>query len=274
MHDARDLLPDDLARQSPFQILTRIGFLGRGLLYISLAALVMTSRHSADLSAALEVLGDGVGRWLLILIAIGLTTYGVWRLTDAAFGTEAGRHSWKSRRKRLASAGVGIVYLYFAYKAAHILLGGHAEQNEMSRHADTILDLPGGSLMLAAIAIGVAIAALVQARIALRCTFLDPLDADAIATPVTWLGRIGYSARAVILLLVAFLIARSAIDNRSAEAGGTKQALALLSMPWLYAVATGLLLFGIFGLIEARYRRVRRPPVDKIKRDIDEAMRA
>ena len=254
--------------------MTRIGFLGRGLLYISLAALVITTRHSADLSAALEFLGHGLGRWLLVVIAVGLTTYGIWRLTDAAFGTEAGRHSWKSRRKRAASAGVGAVYLYFAFKAAHILLGGHAEQNELSRHADTILDLPGGTLVLAAIALGIAIAALVQARIALRCSFLRPLDSDAIAAPVRWLGRIGYSARAVIVLLVAFLIARSAIDNRSTEAGGTKQALALLSTPWLYAVAVGLLLFGIFGLVEARYRRVRRPPVDKIKRDIDEAMRA
>jgi len=39
-----------------------------------------------------------------------------------------------------------------------------------------------------------------------------------------------------------------------------EQALDLLSGPTLLAVAGGLILFGAFSIVEARYRRIHRPP--------------
>jgi hypothetical protein len=43
-----------------------------------------------------------------------------------------------------------------------------------------------------------------------------------------------------------------------------EQVLDLLSGPLLYAVGAGLMLFGLFSLVEARYRRVERPPVGNL----------
>ena len=40
--------------------------------------------------------------------------------------------------------------------------------------------------------------------------------------------------------------------------------------PLLYAVAAGLMLFGMFSIIEARYRRIHEPPVDEIKQEVRE----
>jgi hypothetical protein len=84
------------------------------------------------------------------------------------------------------------------------------------------------------------------------------------------LGRIGYAARGAIFFTVAYLVARAAADGRSTEAGGTEQALDLLSGPLLYAVAGGLMLFAAFSVIEARYRRIHEPPVDEIKQEVRE----
>jgi hypothetical protein len=39
-----------------------------------------------------------------------------------------------------------------------------------------------------------------------------------------------------------------------------EQALDMLSEPILFAVAAGLMLFGAFSLVEARYRVIHRPP--------------
>lgn len=258
------IIPNDLARQSPFQILTRVGFAARGLLYILIAILVIGTGRTEDLTGALEYLGDGIGRWMLIVIAAGMVTYGLWRLSDAAFGTEAGRHSWKARRKRAASAGVGLIYFYLAFKAARILISGQSGTPSGAEHANTVLDLPGGILMLGAAAIGLAIGAAVQLRKSATCSFLEPLDAEAIAAPAKWLGRLGYAARAVIMLIIAFLVGRAAVDGRSKDVGGMESALDVLSGPSLYAVALGLLLFGLFSLVEARHRRVRRPPTDRL----------
>ena len=44
--------------------------------------------------------------------------------------------------------------------------------------------------------------------------------------------------------------------------------LDLLSGPLLYAVAAGLMLFGAFSIVEARYRRIHKPPMDEIKQDM------
>src|SRR5918993_1635591 len=270
MTGARDALPGQLAAESKFQLLTRLGFAGRGLLYILVAWLVLATGRTEDLTGALEYVGRGNGRILLMAIAIGLFTYGLWRLADAAFGIENPGSDGKTSRKRGAAGVIGIIYLYLAYKAARILLNGDAGESSTQQQADTVLDLPGGQLVLAFAALVLAVAGASQLRKAYKCSFLRRLEAPAQAPVVKWLGRIGYAARGVIFLAVAWLIAKAAIDEQSTEAGGMEQVLDLLSGPLLYAVAAGLMLFGMFSIIEARYPRIHEPPVRAIKQGVRE----
>ena len=260
---ARQALPDDLAYESKFQWLTRIGFVARGLLYILIGVLAIGTGRTEDLTGALEYVGQGSGRIILIVIAAGLATYALWRLSDAAFGTEHGSGSWKALRKRAAAAGIGLIYLFMSYKAVRVLLAGRAGTADTQQQADTVLDLPGGWFVLAGAALFMAGAGITQMVKAAKCSFLRPLDVDAMSKPVRWLGRICYAARGVIFLCVAWLIWRAALNERSTEAGGMEQALDLLYGPVLLAVAGGLILFGAFSLVEARYRKIHRPPPPK-----------
>ena len=75
----------ELRRESGFLSLCRVGFIGRGVLYILIAWLVLQTGRTEDLTGALEYLGRGSGRILLIVITAGLAAYGLWRLADAAF---------------------------------------------------------------------------------------------------------------------------------------------------------------------------------------------
>ena len=253
-------LPDDLARESKFQWLTRVGFLARGMLYILIGILAIGTGRTEDLTGALEYVGDGAGRIMLIAVAAGLATYALWRLSDAAFGTEHGNGGWKALRGRVAAAGIGLVYLYMSYKTVRILLAGHAGTMNTHEQAATVLDFPGGWIVLGCIALFTLGAGIVQIVKASKCSFLRHLDADAIAPAVKWLGRLGYAARGVIFLCVGWLLGEAALDGRSNKVGGMEQALDLLSGPILVAVAAGLILFGGFSLVEARYRRIHRPP--------------
>jgi hypothetical protein len=265
-------VPDDLAGEGKFQTWTRVGFVARGLLYIVIALLVLGTGRTEDLTGALEYLNQGAGRLLLMVLAAGLATYGLWRLADAAFGIENPGSDNKALRKRGAAGLIGIIYLYLAYKAARILFDGDAGESSAQQQADTVLDLPGGQWVLAFAALVLAVAGSYQLLKAYKCSFLRHLDAPAQEPLVKWLGRIGYAARGVIFLAVAWLIARAAIDEQSTEAGGMEQVLDLLSGPLLYAVAAGLMLFGIFSIIEARYRRIHRPPVEEIKQEVRDGM--
>jgi len=55
------------AEEGKFQWLARLGFAVRGLLYILVAALVLLSGRTEDLTGALEYLDHGLGRLLLIV---------------------------------------------------------------------------------------------------------------------------------------------------------------------------------------------------------------
>jgi len=257
---ARQALPDDLARESKFQWLTRVGFLARGMLYILIGVLAILTGRTEDLTGALEYLGKGAGRIMLIAVAVGLATYALWRLSDAAFGTEHGRGDWKALRGRIAAAGIGLVYLLMSYKAVSVLMAGRAGTMDTKQQADTVLDLPGGWIVLGCASLFTLGAGIVQLNKARKCSYLKHLDADAIAPPVKWLGRIGYAARGVIFLCVGWMIGRAALAGRSTQAGGMEQALDMFDGGALYAVAGGLMLFGAFSIVEARYRRIHRPP--------------
>jgi len=258
----------EIAAESRFLQLCRIGFLGRGLLYILIGILVLGTGRTEDLTGALEYLGEGVGRLLLIGICAGMAAYGLWRLSDAAFGVENPGSSNKALRKRAAAGFVGLIYLYLAYKALRILLAGDSGDMSAQEQADTVLDLPGGAIVLGGAALVLIGAGLNQLRKAFKCSFLYRLDSRAELPLAKWLGRIGYAARGVIFITVGVMIGRSALDEQSTEAGGMEQALDLLSGPVLYAVAVGLILFGAFSVMEGLFRRIHEPPVDEIKQEV------
>ena len=270
-----DALPDDLAGESRFQLLTRLGFAARGVLYILIAALVILTGRTEDLTGALEYLNEGLGKVLLMVLAIGMTVYGIWRLADAAFGFESGQYRWKAWRKRIAAAISGAIYLLLSYKAVRILLEGRFSGDDAQEQAAEALHLPGGELILLVIAgimIGCGIA---QFFNVVRCNFLRPLDCSEYQKSwIRWLGRIGYAARGLVFLVVGWLLARAGIEGTASEAGGIEQALDAFSNDLQGWIAAGLALFGVMSLIEARYRRIHRPPtVEKVAEKVSDAVK-
>ena len=272
---ATSALPGNLAYEGKFQWLTRLGFAARGLLYILIAMLVFRTGRTEDLTGALEYVGRGSGKLLLIGIAAGLATYGLWRLADAAFGTESPGTSWKVMCSRGARAFIGFIYLYLSYKAVRVLVAGRAGTADTEDHARAALDLPNGDIVIGLAALVMLVAGGNQFRKAWSCSFLRHLDEGAGQQLwVRWLGRIGYAARGVVFGVVGYLLYRAAIDHQAGKAGGLEHALDFLSRPVNRWVAAGLFLFGLFSLVEARFRRIRRPPVERIKNEVREKVAA
>lgn len=264
-------LAGNLAYEGKFQWLTRVGFAARGLLYILIGVLIIRTGRTEDLTGALEYVGEGGGKLLLGGIALGLATYGLWRLSDAALGTEHPGTDWKALGKRAVAGGIGVIYLYLAYKAARVMLAGRAGSLSAEQQADTVLDLPGGELVLFGAALVLAIAGANQLWKALTCKFMRRLREGAGAKEwIKWMGRLGYAARGVIFLVVAWMIYRAAADHAASEAGSLEQALDVLRGPFLVPIAAGLLLFGLFSIIEARFRAIHRPPVEEAERKVRE----
>lgn len=264
-------MPEDVAHEGNFQRLTRLGFAARGFLYILIATLVILTGRTEDLTGALKYMGHGPGKALLAFLGFGMAGYGLWRLSDAAFGMESGHHRWKAWGKRIGAATSGAIYCWLAFKAARVLMAEPPSGNETEHHAAQALGVSGGELLLLGAGLVLAGAGIVQLYKAVRATFLRHLDGEAARRSwVKWLGRVGYGARGVIFLTVAYLLFRAGLDRSAAEAGNLDDALDWWSAPVRPWIAAGLFVFGLFSILEALYRPIHRPPTEQIKREVEE----
>jgi hypothetical protein len=249
-------------RQDQFVILTRLGFAARGLLYLVIAWLVIRTGRSEDLQGALEYVGEGGGKWLLIAMTAGFIAYGLWRLADAALNIETHDDDKMGAVKRVGAAGSGLIYLFLAWQAIRLITSGSSGSGGggTDQSAQTALALPGGGLIVviaALILLGVGIYQLIKAA---KGSFLKHLDGRvANAEWVKWAGRLGYAARGVIILITGWFLLQAGLAEEASKSGGMEEALSWLGPTSSVLVAIGLASFGIFSLIEARYRVIHSP---------------
>jgi hypothetical protein len=170
--------------------------------------------------------------------------------------------------KRLTELGRGLVYGSLTVIAAKLLIdagdgaaGGGSE--EQRKAVGTVLDWPGGKALVVAVGGVVILAGLWHASRLFTRKFLDDLDLDGrsatIRTVVTALGCIGFFARGLVFCMIGWFLVESALDNDPNHTGGLDQALRRLAVSAhgpgvLRLVAVGLIVFGVYRVIEARLR--------------------
>jgi hypothetical protein len=246
-----------------FELLTRLGFAARGLMYMLVGFLAAWWGKAEDPSGALGFLHARTGKPVLIVMVVGFGAYALWRLLGAWLDSEGHGSDRKGLAIRLGGAGSGIVYCGFAYTAARLALGaggGGGSGDRAREGAATALSLPGGKALLILVAIGFLIGGGYQLVKAARGKFLRHLGGAAANAPWAQIvGRGGYAARGVVFLVVAYLFGQAALHESASDAGGMHEALASLPRAMRLVVGFGLLLFGLFSLVEARYRRIGDP---------------
>lgn len=260
-----------MAGEGKLTWLARLGFAARGLVYVLVGWFALDAARSGgtpgDNREALETLaGSDIGRLLLGLVALGLVGYALWRLTEAAFDPEGLGRDAKGVAKRAGFALSGIVHLGLALFAARLALAERAGQSgdtNAEQSSAMLMAQPGGVWLVGLVGVALLAGAAGNFLEAWRAEFARHMGGGEPAPgSVKLAGRIGYAARGVVFSLIGWLFIRAARAADPEQAGGTGEALRELqtsdSGPLLLGlVALGLLLFGVFSLIEARYRRLR-----------------
>ncbi len=241
---------------------TRAGFAARGIMYLLIAFLALWSGRSEDGAGALRLLDTGSGRALLAAMAVGFLAYGVWRLAEAFIDSENHGSKAKGIVVRAGGAISGLIHLGLAVYAAKLAAGRPAQSAGAEGNAATVLSLPGGEGLLMFAAAALLATAVVNVIKAVKGGFLKHLDTQAARQDwVKWVGRGGYAARGVVFAIMALFCWRAAQAASAAQAGGMGEALDWLTGWPRLLVAAGLGLFGVFSLVEARYRRISDPQV-------------
>ena len=241
--------------------LARLGYAVRGLVYVLLGwlALTATGRDKAreGTSGMLGYLQDVPGGTAILWIcAAGLFGYALYKAIAALFDTEHFGADGKEAMKRAVYFVSAVVYSALAWTALRLAMGSRETASDNTRQmAESTLTFDLGAIALGLAGIALIIGAGVQAKQAATDGFMQHISANAPEATV-WLGRAGLAARSVVFLLMGISLVRSAWLEDSGEAHSLGQSLMdLREMGAIYTlVAIGLILFGLFSLVSARYR--------------------
>jgi hypothetical protein len=253
----------------------RLGHVAHGVVYGLIGVLAMqaalgTGGATTDKEGALEhVIAGPFGQLLLALIAIGLVGYATWRFVQAAFDTDNRGTGAVGIIGRVGNAVSGVVHLALALFAIRLLLGAESEgggtdQSVRDRTA-RLLSQPFGQWLVGIVGLIVIGVGLYQLYRAYATDFRKELKTSEMsADERLWTeraGRAGFAARGIAFGMIGAFLVGAAIDAEPGEARGLAGALAELaaqpSGPWLLgAVAIGLIAYGVYSLVEARYGRM------------------
>ena len=260
---------DNLAGAKPLGWLALVGLVARGLVYLIIGVLALelalgVGGKAANQQDALKAIAEqSFGRFLLVLVAIGLAGYALWRLTRAAVGHGAEQRD--SATDRIAALGSGVAYGILGVTAVEIIASSNSSSGTPKEATGGVLGWSGGTVLVAiagAVLIGVAA---YQAYKGLGKKFLEDAKTGEMSKSVrrsyTALGVFGHVARAVIFGLIGYGLIKAATDYNPKEAIGLDGALRQLAdssygPALLGLVAAGLAGFAIYSMADARYRKV------------------
>ena len=261
---------EKVARSRGFEWLARSGFVARGLIYgiigiLAIKLAVGAGGTTTNQQGALKTIAhQPFGKVLLILVAIGLGGYALWRLVHALLGH--GPEDSDSGFERLAAFESGIGYAGLCAIAVEILLGsGSSSGSGNTGTTAGVLGWPGGTWlvgMAGAVVIGIG---LYEGYRGLSKDFLKDSKTEQMSPRVRnwieWIGSFGHLARMVVFSLIGVFLIKAAVDFNPNKAVGLDGALAKIADasygPFLLGiVAAGLIAFGVYSLSDARYRRI------------------
>lgn len=266
------------AAHSPWvEALGRAGLAARGVVWVLVGLLAVqiargTGEEQADKDGALQTVADQpFGKVLLVLLAIGFLGYAAWRIVAAAVerghpGDSSGK-VWAKRAGYLVRAAV-----YLALFASTIPFitaersgGGGSEGGQQDRWTAKLLDAPFGRALVIAAGVAVIGLGLWMGYRGVKKKFVRHLKTGEMSPSVrTWtvrLGVAGHVARMLVFGIIGWFLIKAAVDYKADEAVGLDGALRSVVRadygPILLGVlALGLVAFGIYSLVESRYREV------------------
>jgi len=263
---------EDVARSKHLERLARAGLVARGVVYGLIGILAIkvafgSGGETTDQQGALKTIaGQPFGKVLLVLVAIGLAGYALWRLVRAAIGhgPETGEDDAKDRISGVVS---GIAYAALCFTAVKILIGSSSSSSSSKTEKATggVLDWPLGRYLVIVAGLVVLGVAVDQALKGIKQKFREDAKTEQMSPGVdqayTAVGVVGHLARAVVFALIGWFVIKAAIDYDPDKAVGLDQALAKLSSSAfgpvvLGIVAAGLIAFACYSVLDARYRRV------------------
>lgn len=258
------------ARSEGMRGLARFGLAARATIYLLIGVLALLlafgrPHGEADQRGALQELARHTGGTVLVaVIAGGLAAYAVWRWSEAAFGVAG---EGRKAGPRVKSFVRGCVYAFLAVNAVLLLLGRNSssQAGEQEQWTAKAMHNPAGRWAVGVVGVIVVVVGLALIRDGVTRKFEKHLDTARMSRTqqalTRFLGTVGTTARGVAFALAGVFLVVAAWRFDPSESQGLDGALRSLAdtaagPALLGIVALGLIMFGLYGYVEAGWRRV------------------
>ena len=250
--------------------LARLGYASIGIVYMiagALAAAAGLGRAGGDTGghekALAMILRQPFGRVALAVIALGLTGYVLWRVLSAFTDSENRGSDAKGIAVRIGSFGRGLIYGAITIGVVRLMTrggGGSGSEAQAKHWTAAIMDKPFGRWIVLLGGLGVIVYGAYQlyaawdAKLSKRLR-LGQID-DRVRRKVVAVSRFGLGARGIVFFVIGGSLVLAAVKHDPQAAHGTPGALAALPQPVLVLVGVGLIAYGVYALVNARYRSI------------------
>jgi hypothetical protein len=264
-----------LAPAAPWiERLARVGFAAKAVLYFVVGVLALRAAlgdgggTTGSRGALTTLLGQQFGPVILVVIAAGLFGYAAWRITEALLDPERRGHGAKGLGLRASYAARGVFHAALGAQAVRLAMGGAGSGSGEATETWTAraLEAPFGAWIVVGVGLSVAGYGLYQIYRAWVAKLSKQLDLSRLSREAgSWLikvCRVGIGARGVVFAVIGGFLARAGFAHNANKAADTGEALDVIgSQPfgeWLLgAVAIGLIAYGAYEVVQARYRVIK-----------------
>lgn len=256
-------LTGDLVSSPWFDRLARFGYASKGAVFGIVGVLAISrglgsQGDAEDTPGALEALQElPLHEGLLVLLALGLTGYALWRMVQGFLDSEGEGLGWIGLAKRSVYLGIGAFYGYLAFFAIGIMFGMRGDDNGVQDFTATVLAWPGGRILVGLAGVGVVLGGLNEIVFALRGKYRSEFERREMSVvervAMKGVGWWGHSGRGLVYGLMGFLVIRSAVTMDPDDGGGLAEAFQTLedwSYGWILLLLAGAAFFA-FGLYSA-----------------------
>ncbi|WP_102417862.1 DUF1206 domain-containing protein [Mycobacterium sp. 4858] len=263
-NSASPVTPAQLAQNTVFERLARVGFVVNGILHLIVGYLAIRvacgDGGTADQTGALATLAAKPGGPLALWIATAaLLAMGLWRLVETALGRSSDRESQRSSdaSSRAKALGLAAVYLAFAYSAFGFARGaGRPADQQNSSMSARLMATPGGTIALVACGLVIVAVGCYHVYKGASGNFVDDLQGKS-GDLVRRLGMAGYIGKGIVITLTGALVIVAACRSEPKKATGLDGALKTLGAQHygaalLTVAGLGLITYGLYSFVMAR----------------------
>lgn len=252
--------------------IARAGYVAKGIVYVAIGVLAAqvalgTGGRTTGTGGAFESINaQPFGRVALISLALGLVGYAFWKLVQGIMDPDEKGRDLQGIVRRGAYGGSALIHLGLAFSALEEMLGAEGESTTLDEWTAWVMSYqpPLGRILVGLVGLAVISVGLYQFYAGATARFRQDMDHYHMGEAASWAmltGRVGTIARAIVILVAGAFVSLAAWQANPEQTRGLGGALeTLVRQPYgpylLGLVAAGLVIYGLFMLVVARYRNI------------------